>query len=519
MTRTQLSGLRSAVSLTLLAVLAPGGLGAQRKEPSHVERFATPETKFTIVEEEATARLRQNPRDSKALLERGTARLHLRLFAAALEDLRHAVALDPTSADAEAKLAYALWMSGSLDQAITAAREALKRDPDLASAHYYLGRLLLLTRDDTQEAIQHLKRAVELDPDQPEVRLDLLNAYRAVGDQVGAWAELRALQTALPPTDARPLYAEALLASDTGDLSTAIDLFRRAVGSDPNLADARRDLCIALAKAGRWPEAVEALGLLAKQQSQSFEIAYLHALALHNVHRGSEAEQEVRRALSINPNSADAYTLLGIVLATRDEYPDAISALDRAVKLNPKSFDAQFYLARARYILRELPSALNAARAAVELRPTDVEARFLLASVLDELGGNEDAALAQYRELIARNPQDPRAYVGLGSVLTNRHQFEEARAALRHARELDPKSFDAAFYMARLLLQQGQRKQAIALFQEAIQLDPGSTKAHYQLAMALKADGQLKKAEEEFALFRRLHRQRRISEGKADPAH
>lgn len=520
MSRVHLWCRRPVVSLTVLVVvLALGGLGAQKKEVSHVERFATPEAKFAIVEEEATARLRQNPRDGHALLERGTARLHLGRFAAAVDDLKQAAALDPTSPDVQAKLAFALWRSGSRSQAIAAAREALERDPNYASAHYCLGQLLLRPGGDPQEALQHLKRAVELDPDQPELRLDLLNAYRAVGDQAGAQAELRALQASLPATDARPLYAEALFASDTGDLSTAIDLFRHALASDPNLPDARQDLGVALAKAARWPEALEVLGPLAKQQPRSFEIAYLHALALHNAHRGPEAEQEVQRALSINPNSADAYTLLGIVLATRDEYPEAITALDRAVKLNPKSFDAQFYLARARYILRELPSALNAARAAVKLRSTDVEARFLVASVLDELGGNEDEALAQYRELIARSPQDPRAYAGLGSVLTNRHEFEEAGAALRRARELDPNSFDTAFYMARLLLQQGQRKQAIALFREAIQLDPGSTKAHYQLAMALKADGQLKEAEEEFAIFRRLNRQRRIAEGKADPAH
>ncbi len=524
MTRTQPSGRRLGVPLTLLMVLVPGGLRAQRKEPSHVERFANPETGFRLAEEEATARLRQNPLDSKALLERGTARLHLGQFAAALEDLRRAAALNPASADAEAQLANGLWMSGSLDQAVIAAREALRRNPDLASAQHYLGRLLLLTGGDFQESTQHLKRAVELSPDRPEFRFDLLNGYRAVDDRVDAWAELRILRASLPPNDARPLYAEALLASDVGHLSTAIDLFRRAVATDPKLADARRDLGIALVKAARWQEAVEVLDLLAKQHPESFEVAYFHALALRNARHGPEAEQEVRRALSINPNSADAYTLLGIVLATREEHPygisgEAISALESAVRLNPKSFDAQFYLARARYLRRDLRAALNAARATVELRPTDLEALFLLASVLDELGANEDAALAQYRELIARNPQDPRAYAGLGNILTNRQQFEDATAALRRARELDPNNFDATFYMARLLLQQGQRKQAIALFREAIQFDPRSAKAHYQLATALTRDGQSKEAKEEFAIFDRLERERRTAEGMAEPDH
>jgi Flp pilus assembly protein TadD len=268
-------------------------------------------------EREAEARVRANPTDVKALLDRGLARLPLAQVDAAIADFRRAAALAPDQAEPETDLAYGLWMQGHLEEALGAARAALALDPHNASAHRYAGRLLLLLGGDRSSALAHLEEAARLNPQETDAHFDLVMAYRAAGDASNAWAQLRLLQTEFPADDPRVLYVEGLLASDQGRLSVAIDYFRQALAGDPHLGEAREALGIALAQAARWVEALEVLGPAARDNLGSFRLAYAYALALMNTERLAEAEEAARRALSLNPGSAEARALLGQVQARR----------------------------------------------------------------------------------------------------------------------------------------------------------------------------------------------------------
>src|SRR2546427_127029 len=502
----------AVVVFVFAAALASG----QESELSHVERFTDPKVKLERAERDATARLDSNPRDARAFLGRGVARLSLGELKQAVTDLREAAELDPKSAEARAQLAYGLWLLGALPEALVAARAALALNPDNASAHYYAGRILLDTVGDPEQALKHLQRAVELNPDQIDLRFDLLNAYRRRGDLMRAGLELRLLRTALPPSDPRVPYAEGLLAADLGQLVTATDRFRRALQANPRFVPARYDLARALVQAERWQEALQVAEPLANEYPQSYTAAYLHALALQNSQRAAEAEKEARRATALEPKSADAYTLLGITLASRGAHTDAVAALETASGLDPKSFDAQFYLGRARYALRDLAQARDAFRAATSIKPEAIEARFFLATALEGLG-ESDAAQAQYRELIERHPQDPQGYIGLGNLQAKHGENDAAMASLRRAHELDPKNFEATLNLGRVLARAGQLEPAIALLREAAEMAPESAEAHYQLGLALRRGGHEQEAKKEFAIVERLNQQYRGGSGSRQP--
>ena len=289
----------------------------QQPERTHAERFAPRAEKLRSAEQEAGARLRENPADVKALLDLGLVRLRLGNVDAAIVDFRRAAAQEPALAKAQTDLAYALWMEGHLDDALRAGRAALVLDPDDASAHRYVGRLLLLKGGDRSEAIDHLEKVAQLDPEETDAHFDLVMAYRSAGDPPNAWAQLRLLQTEFTEDDPRLLYVQGLLVSDQGRSALAIDLFRRACDRNPSLGEAREALGIELAQAGRWAEALDVLGPAAKSNSQSFRVTYAYALALMNTQHLAEADQVARRATSLNPGSAEARALLGQIKARR----------------------------------------------------------------------------------------------------------------------------------------------------------------------------------------------------------
>jgi tetratricopeptide (TPR) repeat protein len=491
----------------LLAALLPA-LSAEEAGKSHVERFSSRQTQDQRAESEAGARLQANPQDRAALQERGLARLRLGRLEEALADLKQAASQQPPSADASAGLAYAYLSAGQLPEAMEAARVSLRQDPHHAGAHFYAGRVLLQTGGDLREAIEHLEKAAEHNPEDLDVQFELFAAYRRAGDLTRAARQMALLRMLLPPQHAGILYSEGLLQADLGNLQVAVERFRRALAANPKLDAARQDLGVALVKTNRWQEAAEVLAPLAQSQAQSFAAAYFHALALQNSQRAADAEAEARRALALRSDSADAHALLGIILAGRGAHAEALEVLTRAAQLDPKNFDAQFYLGRARYALRDLPGSRDAFRAALAIRPDDVEARFFLATVL-EAAGEKDPAIAEYRELVARRPQDARGYIGLGAVLAKYGQVEPALEQLRRAREIAPQDFEAALAMGRLLVKEGRVEEGIKSLEESVALAPQSPEAHYQLGLAFRRAGRSADAQREFAEVEQLNRQRR----------
>lgn len=287
----------------------------QQLERTHVQRFAPQGEKLRSAEQKAMARVEQNPSDVKALLELGLARLKLEEVDAAVAAFRRAATRAPSLAEAQTDLAYGLWKQGHLGEALAAARAALFLDPRDAAAHRYAGRLLLLMGGDREEAVTHLEKAAQLNPEETDAHFDMVMAYRATHDPANAWAQLRLLQAEFPEDDPRLLYIRGLLVSDQGRSASAIDFFRRAWRGDPRLEEARDALGVELVQSQQWAEALEVLELASKGNPRSFRVAYAYALALLNVQRLPEASEEAQRACSLNPGSTEAQALLRVIKA------------------------------------------------------------------------------------------------------------------------------------------------------------------------------------------------------------
>lgn len=501
------------VTVALLVGLAPRGVMCQNPpERSHQERFAPVAQSLEKAENELSAKLEANPKDAALLSSRGLLRLQLNKQDEALADLREAVVAAPSGAQFEINLAYGLLLNQKFQESVTEARKAVMLEDRSYAAHALLGRALLAGGGASKEAIEQMQRSLELYPDQTDLRFELVNALRQEKDFPAAAVQLRILKDSLPLGDARLEYAQGMLSADLGYPEAAVASFRRALQLNPSSQIVRQDLGTALVRTGKWREAAETLGPLATNQPGSFQVAYLNALALENSHHSKEAEREARRALALDPNSADAHTLLGLTLSSQNRYDEAIGELARAAEIAPDSFDAQFYLGRTRYARSDTAGAAAALQKAVSLRPEDPEARFLLGTVL-EVSGDRDGAIQQYKELQRTHPKDARGFLGLGEILGKSGESDEALAQLRKAHELDASNFEVNMSLGRTLAKAGKVEESIGFLLEAAKESPESPEVHYQLALSLQRAGRKTEAAKEFADVDRLNRQRRGEAG------
>jgi tetratricopeptide (TPR) repeat protein len=154
------------------------------------------------------------------------------------------------------------------------------------------------------------------------------------------------------------------------------------------------------------------------------------------------AAEQLRQAIQIRPDYAEAYYTLGTVLKQMNNLPEAAEALRQAIRLDPDFAGAHTTLAA---ILRQLGDSAGAAaesKAGAEIvnQKNNLQAAtFATNSGRRLLGaGDLDGAISQFRTAIRVMPSYALAHYELGLALSQRGLKDEAGGEYRKAAELDP---------------------------------------------------------------------------------
>jgi thioredoxin-like negative regulator of GroEL len=149
----------------------------------------------------------------------------------------------------------------------------------------------------------------------------------------------------------------------------------------------------------------------------------------------------------------------------RDQAPGAIALLRQAVNYQPRAAASRILLAEAYQKAHRPADAANEIRRALKLT-TDAtpgqraELIRLLARALVE-DGDQDGATQLFNQLLADNPRNSEARLGLAELLLARNQGEAAEIQFRLIREHDKNNVDAGQGLASLLLSRGALDEAI----------------------------------------------------------
>ena len=249
-------------------------------------------------------------------------------------------------------LGAALAGRGEVDEAIQHYRQALEINPRFAEAHANLG-VALAGRGEVDEAIQHYRQALEINPRFAEPQYNLGNAL----------AGLRRIDEAVThyrkALEINPCYAEAhnnlgVVLAGRGEVDEAIQHYRQALEINPYYAEAHNNLGGVLAGRGEVDEAIQHYRQALEIKPYDAEPQYNLGNALAGLRRIDEAVTHYRKALEINPRHAGTHNNLGIVLAGRGEVDEAIQHYRQALEINPHYAEAHKNLA---WLLATCPAA------------------------------------------------------------------------------------------------------------------------------------------------------------------
>jgi len=193
------------------------------------------------------------------------------------------------------------------------------------------------------------------------------------------------------------------------------------------------------------------------------------------------------------------YSNMGICLEAMDRDDEALSAFKKAIELQPNLRSAHVDIANYYRYHNHLPKAIRHLKRAIEITPTDPIAHGGLGAVLSDME-NWDEAEAQYRVLLKLAPRNVHGITELGNVLLRKGHTDRAIKRFEKALELSGGSWVRAMDgMGRAYREKGNLVEAEKYAKMAVAMRPVDVQSRDVLASVYQAEGHSKRAANEYA--------------------
>ena len=144
-----------------------------------------------------------------------------------------------------------------------------------------------------------------------------------------------------------------------------------------------------------------------------------------------------QKAIELEPDNARAYNLKGKAEQGRGNDDEAVSLLSKAIDLQPGYAEA--LLLRGQLLLSQakLVEALQDAETVVN-GETEVESGLLLRGAIKEVDGQDEAAEADYRQVLELDPFNQQAYTYIGRLYLKLQRYADVISTMDDAIEMNP---------------------------------------------------------------------------------
>ncbi|MDH3745580.1 MAG: tetratricopeptide repeat protein [Acidobacteriota bacterium] len=246
-----------------------------------------------------------------------------------------------------------------------------------------------------REAFESFREAVELEPEEPFLRIEFAELLMRIGRQDEA-AEQARLATDLAPGNEDALRLLALVERRRMDKTPESQARAREVYAELHrLEPGDTDAAIVLGQMylgqGQAAEAIEALTQTLELRPDSAMVVSLLAQALDATGDSAAAESRLREFLDRAPSYLRGRLALAELLNQKGDHAGAASVLSAAPSSNRGSIELERTLAVELFRAGELDSALAATESWLEAEPGSAGAGYLRSTILSALGRDTEA--------------------------------------------------------------------------------------------------------------------------------
>ena len=314
---------------------------------------------------------------------------------------------------------------------------------------------------------------------------ELFALHRRVAEGVTAALSSEGLTAAAPaelvaPTTSQEAFADYSQArlflerpDVPGSLDHAVRLFQSAIEKDRQFAQAHAGLGQAYwalyqeTKEPQWTAKATAAILDAiRIDPDRPEVRLSLAVMYRALGRTTEAQEELRRVLILQPANDDAHRLLGGMYIDKGEWDQAIDEVEKAIALRPNYWRNHSELGFAYYRSGKLDDAAKAYERVTQLQPDSARGYHMLGTV-QQAAGQTAAALESYRKANAIRPADS-TWSNMGTILYWEGDYARAAEAYQSAIALAPHNPELHANVGDAQQKLGLRDEALVSYRRAI---------------------------------------------------
>ena len=270
----------------------------------------------------------------------------------------------------------------------------------------------------------------------------------------------------IPPHETASRFQAAQEALQEGRFAEAEDGFRSILEAEPDIAEARANLGLALFLQGEYTAAVAELGAVAAAQPD-LAVAHLF-LGLGHLKLGAPAQAipALERSLENAPGNLDARRALAACYLAEGDYAGAVREHQAVHSLTQDKTEAWHALGRNYMnLMSELGGRL------VRSQPDSAWAARLGADMLG-LSRAWESSVQYYESALATNPEMPGLRASLGSARLRLGDREAAADDFRAELDADPYSESALLGLAEVRLARGDATGALEDVERVWELSP-----------------------------------------------
>lgn len=420
----------------------------------------------------------------------------------AVEQYKLALNADPDSPFLNNGLAELYFKTGKVRDAIAAAEQQIKLNPDDLEAHKLLGRIYLRSLGDVQNggpsaqmlqlAITEYTKIVALEPKSVEDRLLLGQLYSFNHDSAHAEEQFQAARK-IDPSSEDVVLNMARLYTGQGDMKRAIEVLGAVPPADQT-AKTEYALGASYDQLKDTKNAIVAYKKALALEPDNLDVERALAQALMTDGQHAAALKAYQDIASGDP--ADWQSLLRIGEIERDQghYNEALATLKKAAAQSSDSvevsynealtYDALGHYDDAAQILDKLAASTEHTSGQYSTAEKNNRAIFLdrLAAVYREQG-KTDQAIATYDKMAALGGDfAERAYQSEVDAYRDAHQYDKATAVARAAAQKLPKDRPIQLMLAMQLSDTNKPDEGIALAKSMLNGTPADREVELALA-------------------------------------
>jgi len=225
-----------------------------------------------------------------------------------------------------------------------------------------------------------------------------------------------------------------------------------------------------------------------------------HAELAHQYYEAGQwdkAVEELRQALSVNPEQTEWQFGLGLTLDALERYEEAIEAFREVVRLRGDDLEALLHLGVDLIRIGDPKEAIGVLERAAAADPSAEAPYCHRIAAYTQLGDHEQAEVMFY---LARDYSDecPLCYDHIAQSLAMRSQFDRATWCWQRTAALDPQFPGVQVNLGRVHWHRGQHQRARQYYLEQLRTDPGDIETLLELGNLLIAMERPGEASEKF---------------------